>query len=55
VNRAYVTGVVEIPGGASPTSCEPDYERDEELHAAYMGAAKTDEAWTEFLSLWSSK
>ena len=55
VNRAFVTGVVEAPGGAAPTSCEPDYERDEDLHAAYMGAAKTDEAWQEFLSMWDQK
>lgn len=55
VNRAFVTGVVEVPGGAAPTSCEPDYERDEGLHAAYMGAAKTDEGWQEFLTMWDSK
>jgi len=55
INRAFVTGVVEVPGGAAPTSCEPDYERDEELHAAYMGAAKTDEGWQEFLNAWSAR
>jgi glutaconate CoA-transferase subunit A len=47
--------VVEGPGGASPTSCEPDYERDEDLHGKYMAAAKSDEAWTEFLAAWEAK
>ncbi|MCU1375365.1 MAG: coenzyme transferase [Actinomycetia bacterium] len=55
INRAFVTGVVEVPGGASPTSCEPDYERDEDLHAKYMAAAKSDEAWDEFLAAWGAK
>jgi glutaconate CoA-transferase subunit A len=55
VNRAFVTGVVEVPGGASPTSCEPDYERDEDLHGKYMAAAKSDEAWDEFLTAWGAK
>ena len=54
VNRAYVTGVVEVPGGAAPTSCEPDYERDEDLHGTYMAAAKSDEAWDEFLAAWEA-
>jgi glutaconate CoA-transferase subunit A len=55
INRAFVTGVVEVPGGAAPTSCEPDYERDEDLHAKYMAAAKSDEAWDEFLAAWGAK
>jgi glutaconate CoA-transferase subunit A len=55
INRAFVTGVVEAPGGAAPTSCEPDYERDEDLHAKYMAAAKSDEAWDEFLAAWGAK
>lgn len=55
INRAFVTGVVEVPGGAAPTSCEPDYERDEELHAMYMSSAKSDEGWAEFLAAWEAK
>ena len=55
INRAFVTGVVEVPGGAAPTSCEPDYERDEDLHGKYMAAAKSDEAWDEFLTAWGAK
>jgi glutaconate CoA-transferase subunit A len=55
INRAFVTGVVEVPGGAAPTSCEPDYERDEDLHGKYMAAAKSDEAWDEFLTAWEAK
>ena len=55
INRAFVSGVVEVPGGAAPTSCEPDYERDEDLHGKYMAAAKSDEAWDEFLAAWEAK
>jgi glutaconate CoA-transferase subunit A len=55
VNRAFVTGVVEVPGGAAPTSCEPDYERDEALHAQYLAAAKSEEAWETFLADWEGK
>lgn len=29
LNRSQVTHVVESPGGAAPTSCQPDYEVDE--------------------------
>src|SRR5947209_8288688 len=54
INRAFVTGVVEVPGGAAPTSCEPDYERDEELHGKYMAAAKSDDGWQEFLAAWEA-
>jgi glutaconate CoA-transferase, subunit A len=55
INRAFVTGVVEVPGGAAPTSCEPDYERDEDLHGKYMSSAKSDESWDEFLTAWEAK
>jgi len=52
INRSNVHGVVEAPGGAELTSCEPDYERDEALHGQYMASAKSDEAWQEFWSTW---
>jgi glutaconate CoA-transferase subunit A len=35
LNRSMVDGVVEIPGGARFTSCEPDYGRDEPLLRRY--------------------
>jgi glutaconate CoA-transferase subunit A len=52
VNRAFVHGVVEAPGGAAFTSCEPDYDRDEELHGRYMASAKSDDAWRAFVAEW---
>lgn len=48
VNRMMVDGVVERPGAAHFTSCEPGYPRDEAVQKAYLGAAKSDEAWAEF-------
>ncbi|MFI6903602.1 CoA transferase subunit A [Nonomuraea sp. NPDC050394] len=44
VSRAMVAGVVEAPGGAWFTSCEPDYGRDEALQRRY-----TTTDWREFL------
>ncbi|GAA3474768.1 CoA transferase subunit A [Nonomuraea roseola] len=35
ISRAFVTGVVEAPGGAGFTSCEPDYGRDEAEQRRY--------------------
>jgi len=52
VNRLMVDGVVLAPNGAHPTSCAPDYERDEEFQKLYAGSAKSDEAWAEFRSEW---
>ncbi|MFI7109199.1 CoA transferase subunit A [Nonomuraea sp. NPDC050227] len=36
ISRSMVTGVVEAPGGAGFTSCEPDYGRDEERQRRYV-------------------
>ncbi|MEZ0072389.1 CoA transferase subunit A [Planotetraspora sp. GP83] len=47
VSRSMVTGVVEAPGGAHFTSCEPDYGRDEEFQRAYVAAAASPESWRE--------
>ena len=52
VNRTSVHGVVEAPGGAHFTSCEPDYARDEAFQSQYMAAAKSPEAWAEFKAAW---
>ncbi|MFI9555031.1 CoA transferase subunit A [Nonomuraea endophytica] len=48
VSRSMVAGVVEAPGGAWFTSCEPDYDRDEALQRSYT---KAD--WREFLDEYS--
>lgn len=52
VNRTSVQGVVEAPGGAHFTSCEPDYQRDDAFQSQYMAAAKSPEAWAEFKAAW---
>ena len=48
VNRSLVDGVVEAPGGAHFTSCEPDYGRDEAFQKAYAQAASDPSAWSAF-------
>lgn len=52
VNRMFVTGVVEAPGGAHPTSCEPDTPRDEAFQQEWFGTAKNDDARREFQERW---
>ena len=52
VSRLMVDGVVEARNGAHPTSCAPDYERDEEFQKEYAGSAKSDEAWSAFSAAW---
>ena len=54
VSRLFVDGVVEAPNGAHPTSCDPDYERDEAFQKTYLGTAKDTELWNEFSSGWLS-
>jgi glutaconate CoA-transferase, subunit A len=49
-NRMFVTGVVEAPGGAHPTSCVPDHDADTESLRSFAAAAESPEAWTEFSS-----
>lgn len=48
LSRMYVSGVVEVPGGAHFTSCAPDYDRDEAFQRLYVAAARDDTAWTDF-------
>ncbi|HEX4248675.1 MAG TPA: CoA-transferase [Pseudonocardia sp.] len=48
LNRMMVDGVVEVPGGAHPTSCVPDYGRDESFQRHYAEAARDPVAWTTF-------
>jgi glutaconate CoA-transferase subunit A len=46
VNRSMVDAVIEAPGGAHFTSCEPDYGRDETFQKLY--ASSTGDAWQGF-------
>jgi glutaconate CoA-transferase subunit A len=48
IQRWMVTGVVEAPGGAHFTSCDPDYGRDEEFQREYASAAADSAAWASF-------
>jgi glutaconate CoA-transferase subunit A len=48
INRMMTDGIVEAPHGAHFTSCDPDYERDEELQREYATAAGDPEAWATF-------
>ncbi len=52
VNRMMVDGVVVAPNGAHPTSCDPDYGRDEDFQKLYAASAKSPEAWTAFREEW---
>ncbi|CAN5791017.1 CoA transferase subunit A [soil metagenome] len=54
VSRLLVDGLVLAPGGAHPTSCEPDYGRDEAFQQAYLATAKDPERWTAFRDEWLS-
>lgn len=52
ISRLLVDGVVEAPGGAHPTSCGPDYGRDEAFQKEYAASASTTEAWEAFRAEW---
>ena len=48
VHRRMTHGVVETPGGAHFTSCEPDYARDEAFQREYATAAAASDSWAAF-------
>lgn len=50
INRMMTDGVIEAPGGAHFTTCEPDYDRDEVFQKEYAGSAASAEAWQAFKS-----
>lgn len=50
LNRTEVAHVVEIPGGAGFTACEPSYSRDEVAQRTYAESAASAEAWESWLS-----
>jgi glutaconate CoA-transferase subunit A len=54
IQRSTVDGVVEAPGGAHFTTCEPDYGRDEAFQRDYVAAAGEPERWTEWSERWLS-
>jgi glutaconate CoA-transferase, subunit A len=48
IQRSTVDGVIEAPGGAHFTTCEPDYGRDEAFQRDYAAAAGDPERWAEW-------
>ena len=54
IQRSTVDGVVEAPGGAHFTTCEPDYGRDEAFQREYVAAAGDAERWAEWSEQWLS-
>jgi glutaconate CoA-transferase subunit A len=52
ISRLMVDGVIEAPGGAHPTSCAGDYERDEAFQRTYAATAKDADAWAAFRREW---
>jgi glutaconate CoA-transferase, subunit A len=54
IQRSTVDGVVEAPGGAHFTTCEPDYGRDEEFQREYAAAAGDADRWGEWSERWLS-
>ena len=52
VSRLFVDAVVQAPNGAHPTSCDPDYGRDEAFQKTYLATAKDADLWDGFRSEW---
>ena len=52
INRLFVEGVVEAPNGAHPTSCDPEYGRDEAFQKEYIATAKDPAVWEAFRERW---
>jgi glutaconate CoA-transferase, subunit A len=52
IQRSTVDGVVEAPGGAHFTTCEPDYGRDEAFQREYAAAAGDPDRWAEWSEQW---
>lgn len=48
LHRMMIDGVIEAPGGAHFTACEPDYPRDEAFQAEYAASARDDASWAAF-------
>ena len=54
ISRLHVNGLILAPNGAHPTSCDPDYPRDEAFQKTYLGTAKDPALWDAFRSEWLS-
>jgi glutaconate CoA-transferase subunit A len=52
IHRGLVDAVVEAPRGATFTSCEPDYPRDEAAQKAYVASAQEPGGWEAFRTRW---
>ena len=48
LDRGVVSGVVEAPFGAHPTSCSPRYGIDGEHLKIYSASAKGDDGWNDY-------
>ena len=48
IQRMWINGVVEAPGGAHFTDCVPDYGRDEGFQSLYAKTARDETAWEQF-------
>ena len=48
INRMFIDGVIEAPGGAHFTECPSDYGRDESFQKEYAATAKDPDAWEAF-------
>ncbi len=48
VERARITGVVEAPFGAHPTSANPEYHLDLKHLKTYVDSAASPEAWADY-------
>lgn len=46
--RVYSRGVVEVPWGAHPTGCAPDYRTDLRHLEDYLKAASSEEGWRHY-------
>ncbi|NMP21094.1 CoA transferase subunit A [Sulfobacillus harzensis] len=46
--RVYPQGVVEVPWGAHPTGCAPDYRTDLRHLQEYLKAASSEEGWQQY-------
>lgn len=54
ISRLLVDTVVDAPGGAHPTSCDPDHGRDEAFQRAYLATGRDPADWRAFRDEWLS-
>ncbi|WNR43092.1 CoA transferase subunit A [Paenibacillus roseipurpureus] len=49
ISSMFISGVVQVPGGALPTSCPGYYDLDVDAILAYMEAAASQSTWDVYL------